>query len=202
MSTAILLTACAFAGLLAGVAITKVLPRLPVLLMAAATATLFAAIALRLGTDPALPAYCVLTAGLVVLSVIDVQTHRLPREVTYTTLAIGAPLLVVAALVEDEPQRLVGAGLGGVVATAVFWLGHVLTRGGLGPGDVRLAPLLGVYLGYVSVSTVAVGVVAGLLLATVFGIVRLAVRGRNEPYPFGPFLAAGTLATLLVVGTG
>ena len=149
-----------------------------------------------------MPAYCVLAAGLVVLSVIDARTHRLPREVTYTTLAIGAPLLVVAALVEHEPQRLVDAAVGGAVLTIVFWLGHVVTRGGLGTGDVRLAPLLGAYLGYVSLSCVAIGVAAGLVAAAVFGLVVLLVRGRNDPYPFGPFLAAGTLVTLLVAGAG
>jgi len=199
--TGVVVAAAAVAGIVVGIVLARVVARMP-RVIEVATVTLFVAFALRLGPDPALPAYCVLVAGLIALSVIDAQTHRLPREVTYTTLAIGAPLLVIAALVNDEPERLVDAAIGGVVLAGVFWLGHVVTRGGLGPGDVRLAPLLGVYLGYVSLSTVAVGAVVGLVAATLYGIGVLVVRGRNEPYPFGPFLAAGTLAMLLAVGPG
>jgi Type IV leader peptidase family len=154
--TVVAVAAAAVAGLAVGVVLARVVRRTP-RLIEAATVVLFAAFAVRLGPDPALPAHCVLAAGLVVLAVVDAQTHRLPREVTYTTLAIGAPLLVVAALVDGEPQRLVDAAIGGVVVTGVFWLVYVVTRGGLGPGDVRLAPLLGVYLGYVSLATVCVG---------------------------------------------
>ena len=200
MTVAVVL-ASAGAGIVVGAALTRV-ARGASLFIVTATVALFVTFAVRLGAEPVLPAYCVLAAGLVVLSVIDARTHRLPREVTYTTLAIGAPLLVVAALVEHEPQRLVDAAVGGAVLTIVFWLGHVVTRGGLGTGDVRLAPLLGAYLGYVSLSCVAIGVAAGLVAAAVFGLVVLLVRGRNDPYPFGPFLAAGTLLTLLVAGAG
>lgn len=196
-----LVVAATVSGLVVGVVLARIVRGMP-RLIEVATVVLFAAFAVRLGRDPALPAYCVLAAGLVALSVIDAQTHRLPREFTYTTLTIGAPLLVVAAVVDDDPRRLLDAAIGGVVLTGVFWLGYVLTRGGLGPGDVRLAPLLGVYLGYVSLATVAAGAVVGLVAAMVYGLAVLVVRGRSEPYPFGPFLAGGTLATLLVVGTG
>lgn len=201
MTTVAVTVIAAAAGLVVGIALTRAVKLLP-LVIETATPTLFIAFAARLGPDTALPAYCVLAAGLIVLSVIDARTHRLPREVTYTTLAIGAPLLAVAALVDSEPRRLVEAAIGGAVLTIVFWLGHLVTRGGLGTGDVRLAPLLGVYLGYVSLSAVAIGIIAGLVAATLFGLVMLATRGRNDPYPFGPFLAVGTLLTLLVAGGG
>jgi len=199
--TVVVMLVCAAAGIAAGAALTRLAGGLSWFVVPA-TVVLFVAFAVRLGADPVLPAYCVLAAGLVVLSVIDARTHRLPREITYTTLAIGVPLLAVAALVDSEPRRLVDAAIGGAVLTIVFWLGHLVTRGGLGTGDVRLAPLLGVYLGYISLSAVAIGIVAGLVAATVFGLVMLAIHGRNDPYPFGPFLAAGTLLTLLVAGTG
>lgn len=199
--TAVLTAVAAIVGLIVGIVLTKLVDRAP-LVIVTATVVLYAAFAVRLGPDPALPAYCVLAAGLVVVAVIDAQTHRLPREVTYTTLAIGAPLLTLAALVDGEPERLAIAAVGGVLITAVFGIGYLVTRGGLGPGDVRLAPLLGVYLGYVSLTTVAAGIAAGLVGAVVFGLVLVLVGGRNEAYPFGPFLAAGTLVTLLITGTG
>src|SRR5688500_7587991 len=61
---------------------------LPPLLVEVVTPSLFVAIAIRLGPDPAVPAYCVLAAGLLALTVIDLQLHRLPREITYVTLTI------------------------------------------------------------------------------------------------------------------
>jgi leader peptidase (prepilin peptidase) / N-methyltransferase len=172
------------------------------LLVEAATTLLFVAFAVRLGPDPAVAAYCVLAAGLVALTAIDFQLHRLPREVTYVTFALGAPLLLAAALLDDEPGRMIGAAAGGVLALGVLWLGDLASRGSLGEGDVRLAPLLGFYLGYVSVSTVVIGLIAGFALGAAAGLALVVIRRANEPYPFGPFLAAGTLITLLVVGTG
>jgi hypothetical protein len=70
-------------------------------------------------------AFCVLAAGLLALSWIDLRIKRLPREISYTTLALGAPLLVVAALVRDEPRRIWTMVLGAVLALAFMWALHV-----------------------------------------------------------------------------
>jgi leader peptidase (prepilin peptidase) / N-methyltransferase len=145
-------------------------------------------------------AFCVLSAGLVVQSWIDLRTRRLPRQITYVTLALGAPLLVIAALVRDEPRRVVTMLAGAAIALAFMALLYVLSHGGLGEGDVRIAPLLGAYLGWLGLPYVPVGLFLGFLFGSIVGVAAMVVgkAGRKTAIPFGPFLAAGTLVAVFI----
>ncbi|MEO7397243.1 MAG: prepilin peptidase [Ilumatobacteraceae bacterium] len=162
------------------------------------TAGLFAAFAVHFGLSWELAAFCVLGAGLAALSWIDLRIKKLPREVIYVTALIGVPLLCVAALVRGEPRRMwmmvFGAGCALVFMGGVY----VLSRGGMGDGDVRLAPLLGAYLGWLNPGAVAVGLFLGFLLGALWGVAMMAVGrgGRKTAVPFGPFLAAGSIAAV------
>ena len=142
----------------------------------------------------------ILIAGLVSASWIDLLTHRLPRQVSYAILAAGLPFLVVAALVEDEPRRIGTAGLGLVLATVIMGALYLIGRGALGAGDVRLAPTLGLFLGWHDLSAVYFGIFLGFILAAVASIGMLIARrlGRKDEIPMGPFLVMGTLAVFLV----
>lgn len=164
------------------------------------TAGLFVAMAVEFGLSWELAAYCVLSAGLVALSVIDLKTQRLPREITYVTMALGAPLLVVAALVADEPERIWMAALGAVIYVALMGLIYVASRGGMGDGDVRLSPLLGMYLGWANPGLVPVSLFLASIVGSVAGIAMMLLGrgGRKTAIPFGPFLAAGTIAAVFV----
>lgn len=145
-------------------------------------------------------AYCVLMAGLVALSWIDLHTKRLPREITYTTMAIGAPLLCVAALTEDQNERMWMMLVGAAIAFGVMLLIYLLSRGGMGDGDVRLSPLLGLYLGWLNPGLVLVGLFFGFLSGAVVGLLLLATKkaGRRTAVPFGPFLALGTVVAIFL----
>lgn len=145
-------------------------------------------------------AFCVLAAGLLGLSWIDLRIKRLPREISYTTLALGAPLLVVAALVRDEPRRIWTMVLGAVLALAFMWALHAISKGGMGDGDVRLSPLLGAYLGWLGLPYVPVGLFLAFLFGSIVGVTAMIVgrAGRKTAIPFGPFLALGTVAAVFV----
>lgn len=160
-----------------------------------ANATLFVLFALELGADAAVPAFCILAAALVALVWIDLREFRLPREITYTAFVLGAVALVIAALVNDEPERIWQAFLGAGIALAIMGTIYLASRGGMGDGDVRLAPLLGLYLGYLNPGIVPVGLFIGFLLGAVVGVAMMAVGkgGRKTALPFGPFLAVGTV---------
>lgn len=165
-----------------------------------ANASLFVLFGLRFGADPALPAFCILAAALVALVWIDLREFRLPREITYTAFVLGGVALVVAALVDDQPERIWQALFGAGIALVVMGGIYLASRGGMGDGDVRLAPLLGLYLGYLNPGIVPVGLFLGFLLGAVIGIAAMAVgRGdRKTALPFGPFLAAGTVIAVFV----
>ena len=165
------------------------------LVLELSTGLLFGLMAWHFGLSWEMPAFCVLMGGLVGLSWIDLRTRRLPREIIYATAAVGLPLLVVAALVRRAPERLwmmlLGAAISLAIMAAVYWI----SRGGLGDGDVRLAPLLGAYLGWLNPGLAPVGLLFGFCSGAVVGVAVLIVRrgGRKTAIPFGPFLALGTV---------
>lgn len=170
------------------------------LIIEIANATIFVLFGLKFGADPALVAFCVLGAALVALVWIDLHEFRLPREITYTAIIISSIALVIAALVNDEPERIWQAALGAGIALAIMALIYTVSRGGMGDGDVRLAPLLGLHLGYLNPGIVPVGLFFGFLLGAVVGVIAMAVgsAGRKTALPFGPFLAAGTVVAVFV----
>ncbi len=170
------------------------------LVLEVSTALLFVLMAWHFGWSWQLPAYCTLMAGLVALTWIDLHTKRLPREITYTTAAIMVPLLCVAAVVQHEPRRIWMMALGSAVALALMGLIYLVSRGGMGDGDVRLSPLLGAALGFQNPGLAAVGLFFGFLAGAVVGVVVLVAHhgDRKTSIPFGPFLAVGTVVALFV----
>jgi leader peptidase (prepilin peptidase)/N-methyltransferase len=170
------------------------------LILELATSGLFLALAVKFGLSWELGAYCALGAGLIALSWIDLHTKRLPREIIYVTSAIGVPLLCIGALVRHEPRRIWMMMLGAAIALTFMGLVYVLSKGGMGDGDVRLSPLLGAYLGWLSPGFVAIGLFLGFLLGAVVGVTLMAIgkAGRKTAVPFGPFLAVGTVAAIWV----
>ena len=110
------------------------------------------------------------------------------------------PLLCVAALVDHEPRRMWMMALGAAVALALMGVIYLVSRGGMGDGDVRLSPLLGAALGFQNPGLAAVGLFFGFLAGAIVGIfVLVANKGdRKTSIPFGPFLALGTVVALFV----
>jgi leader peptidase (prepilin peptidase) / N-methyltransferase len=164
-----------------------------------ATAVVFVSFGFRFGWSWELPAFLVLGSALVALSAIDFRTKRLPRGITHTAALLAAPWLVAAALVADEPSRIVTALVGAVASFIAFFAIFVLARGGFGDGDVRLAPLLGLHLGWIRLGLVPLGLFLGFLLGAVVGVVMLVAgrAGRRSALPFGPFMAAGAVIAVL-----
>ena len=166
-----------------------------------ATAALFVLMAIRFDdTHAVIPAYWILCATLVAQTWIDLRTQRLPREITYTGMVLGGIALAVAAVVIDEPERIWMAALGALIALGAMWLIYHFSKGGMGDGDVRLAPLLGMFLGWLNPGIVLPGLFFGFIAGAVFGVAMMAFdrAGRRTAVPFGPFLALGTIVAIFV----
>lgn len=160
-------------------------------LVEAGTAALFAAVAAKFGLSWALPAYLYLAAVAIALALIDLDVMRLPDVIVLPSYVVAAALLVPAALIGDGMAPVVR----GIAAAALLWvLYRGLARfGGMGGGDVKLAPLLGFYLGWLGWGAVAVGAFSAFLLGGVVGVLLMATRlaTRKSRIPFGPYMLAG-----------
>lgn len=165
------------------------------------TATLFALAAWKFGYSLETVIYVAFFWALVVLSAIDLEHRLLPNRVVYPTFVVGWAALAAAALADDDPARLVDAALGMVIFGGFFFVVMFLFPKGMGGGDVKLACVLGTFLGYLGApGLVAVGMFLSFLLGALFGVGLMAAQrgGRKTMVPFGPFLALGTVITIFV----
>ena len=169
-----------------------------------ATAALFVAGALRFGASWELPAYLVLFASLLAISAIDLELYIIPNRIVYPTIAIALPLLALAAAAQHRWEPLQHALIGGAGAWTVLFVAHVASGGrGMGFGDVRLAFILGLFLGWLDpypYGHVFLGLFLGFALGSVVGLalMGLRLRTRKDHIPFGPFLAGGTVLAIFV----
>lgn len=172
-------------------------PRYPAIELA--TGVLFALAAVRFGPSVELAAFAALFASLVAVTAIDLELRLVPKRIVWPTFGTGLVLLAVAAAVLGEPRRLADAALGAAGAFAVLFLIHLISPRGMGFGDVRLAALLGLFLGWLGPAHVGLGLFAGFVAGGLAGILALALgRSRKSALPFAPFLAAGTVLAVLL----
>lgn len=175
----------------------------------AGTAILFILVTLRLSDPPTLAACLVVAGAGVALALIDLEHGRLPFAVTGWATALAAvPLLATwgwtwGHAAASDPgvaswlaawsiawSPLAGAGLWSAVYAGIWFA----TAGrGMGLGDVALAPVLGLVLGAVGISSAAVGLAAGFVVGATLGIVLLVGgwAGSRSPIPHGPFMLVG-----------
>ncbi|CAN5853814.1 A24 family peptidase [soil metagenome] len=169
----------------------------------AGTAVLFAVAALRFGASWVLVPFLVLFASLVAVTVIDLACYRIPDRIVFPTLGLALPLIVVVSLVVGIPEAIGPALVGSVVYFGLLFVPHLVYPKGMGFGDVKLALVLGLFLGWLgpswlfAVQLVLLALVAGCVLGVVMGMGVLVVRGRRGAFPFGPALALGTVVVVL-----
>lgn len=156
------------------------------------TAALFAGLAVRFGAHPALPAFLYLAAVSVALALIDLDVQRLPNVIVLPSYLVGAVLLALAALGQAAPADFLRAVEGMAACYVGYYLVALAYPAGMGFGDVKLAGVIGLYLGFLGWGPLAVGIFGGVLLGGLFSIGLLALgAGRKTAVPYGPFLLAG-----------
>lgn len=146
-----------------------------------------------------LGAFLYLAAISVALAVIDVDVRRLPDRIVLPAYGVGILLLgLVDALRGDLAAfGTAAAGAGAAVLFyAVLWFAK---PGGMGLGDVKLAGVLGLFLGHLGLPQLVVGIAAGFLIGGLVGVALLAARrsSRGSAIPFGPWMLAGAWVGVL-----
>jgi leader peptidase (prepilin peptidase)/N-methyltransferase len=156
----------------------------------ATTAFLFALAACRFGWGLELLGAWVLLAVLVAIAAIDLEHQIIPDLVSLPAIAAGVVLSVVTPS-RSWIDAALGIAVGGGIPLAVI----VLSRGGMGGGDMRLGALIGAFLGWkLAVLALFLAVVVGGVAAT--ALLIAGARRRKDRIPFGPFLAGSAVLSL------
>lgn len=169
-------------------------PRYP--LVEAATGVAFALVAWYAGLSWELPALLFLAALTIALGLIDLDTRRLPDAIVLPSYGVALVLLALAAWNpggDPHWDALLRAAIGGVALFAVYFLLLLVYPSGMGFGDVKLAGVLGLFLGYYGWASLVVGWFAAFLLGGLFAIALLVTgrAGRKSSVPFGPWMLLG-----------
>lgn len=138
-------------------------------------------------------AYLYFAAISIALTMIDLDTRRLPNAIVLPSYLVGGILLTLVSLLSGDWRALGRAALGMVALYAFYFVLRLVGPGGMGGGDVKLAGVIGMYLAYLGWGVFAVGAFAAFLLGGIFGIALLIARrvGRKSAIPFGPWMIAG-----------
>ncbi|WP_235038007.1 A24 family peptidase [Microbacterium sp. 18062] len=138
-------------------------------------------------------AYAGFAALSLVLTVIDVRTHRLPNRIVLPAYPAALVLLGVAAATSGEWAAFGRSLVAGVLSFGFYLLLRLAQPRGMGGGDVKLAGLVGVLLGFAGWDAVVVGVFAGFLAGGIYSVGLIAARraDRRTAIPFGPWMLLG-----------
>jgi leader peptidase (prepilin peptidase)/N-methyltransferase len=130
---------------------------------------------------------------------IDIREHRLPDAIVLPAGLAVAALFGLAAALTGHTASLGRAACGGLALFAVYLTLRALHPAGLGGGDVKLAALLGLVLGWHGWAPLAAGAAAGFVLGGAAAVVLLALgrAGRDTHLAFGPWMILGAWAGLL-----
>jgi len=171
----------------------------------------FAAVVARLGWHVTTVPVLLLAASLVTLAAVDLRVYRIPDRINFPSMAVGLAAIAVASVVEGIPETITGALIGGVLYAGMLFLAHVISPRGMGWGDVKLAWLMGFFLGWFGwegggwgdrvlgpLRAVLLGAVVGSVLGVLSGGgYALARRSTKVVFPYGPSLAAGCLIAVV-----
>lgn len=140
-----------------------------------------------------LAAFLYFAAISIVLTLIDLDIRRLPNSIVLPSYVVAGALLTAAALLSGDWVALLRAVIGMAAMYGFYLLLRLARPGGMGGGDVKLAGVIGLYLGWLGWGALAVGAFAAFLYGGVFGIVLMLLRraGRKTAIPFGPWMILG-----------
>ncbi len=140
-----------------------------------------------------LVAFLYLAAISLALAIIDIETHRLPNVIVLPGYAVGVALLGTAALLQGDLVGLGRMAAGAGILFLFYFVLAMISPRGMGMGDVKLAGVLGLFLGSLGWGQLAVGAGAAFVLGGLFSVILLITKraGRKSGIPCGPWMLLG-----------
>ncbi len=161
-------------------------------------AALFVLVAYRFGFEWHTIIYCIFCSALVVITYIDLDFQIIPDAITLPGIVVGltaGALLMPDPFMRDSMLGFKSSAIGLLAGGGIFYAIAVLSKGGMGGGDIKMMAMVGALMGWKSV---LLTIFLGSLSGAAFGIYLMITqgKGRKTKIPFGPFLSAGALITL------
>jgi leader peptidase (prepilin peptidase) / N-methyltransferase len=169
-------------------------PRYPIIELLTSVLSVF--LVWRFGSGFAGMATLLFAYLLIAMTFIDADTQLLPDDLTLPLLWCGLLVNLNGTFVPLQ-DAVIGAVAGYLSLWTIFWLFKLVTgKEGMGYGDFKLLAALGAWLGW---SMLPIILFLSSMVGAVVGIsmILLAKRSRDNPIPFGPYLAAAGLIALL-----
>ncbi len=140
-----------------------------------------------------LAAFLYLAAVSVALALIDIDVHKLPNRIVLPAYAVGAALFTAASIVSSDYSILLRVGIAMAALFLSYFLMAFVYPAGMGLGDVKLAGVLGLYLGWIGWGAVVVGALGAFILGGIYAFVLILGKraNRKSGIPFGPWMLAG-----------
>lgn len=134
------------------------------------------------------------------LIVIDARTHRLPNRIVLPALAALIVLGALDALVTEEGTAFLRALLGMVILGGFYAVLRGISRAGMGGGDVKLAAVIGLVLGWHGWQSLVIGAASAFVLGALYALVLILLRRADGAtrIAFGPWMIAGALLGLIL----
>jgi leader peptidase (prepilin peptidase)/N-methyltransferase len=190
------------------------------------TAAIFGIVAVQVGSELVIIPLLGFVAALIALSTVDIIRYRLPDRLLFPSLAALIPVILIVSVIDDKTAHLWPAAIAALAYFVLLLVPNLISPGGLAFGDVKLALLLGLFLGWTrsaigeGLALVFYALILGMLLGIVSGLgvgvgrriwgptfledpdVPLEERNAALPilktqFPFGPALAAAALIVML-----
>ena len=146
-----------------------------------------------------LVAFLYLAAISIALAFIDLEHHRLPDAIVLPSYLVGIVLLSTSSILSGDFTALIRGAIGLVAMTIAYLILAIVWKGSMGFGDVKLAGVLGLFLGWSSWGSLFVGSLGAFFLGGIFGLVLILLRKttRKSGIPFGPWMVLGAWIGIL-----
>lgn len=134
------------------------------------------------------------------LLIIDARTHRLPNRIVLPTLVGALALVGVDALAAHSSSSLISAIIGMLILGGFYTVLRATSRGGIGGGDVKLAAVIGLVLGWHGWQALAIGAAAAFVLGALYALILMSLRRatRSTRIAFGPWMIIGAVLGIVV----
>jgi leader peptidase (prepilin peptidase)/N-methyltransferase len=134
------------------------------------------------------------------LLAIDARTHRLPNRIVLPALAASLVLVGVDALVTRRTEALIGALAGMLILGGFYVVLRAMSRDGIGGGDVKLAALIGLVLGWHGWQVLIIGAASAFVLGALYALALMAVKraNRSTRIAFGPWMIIGAVLGIAI----